>query len=141
MTIEVPESHQQCCVCSSAPDGNGLCFVRHPDGGVRALVPCTLQDQGYDGIIHGGRLAAWLDAAMTNCLFAKGIEALTADLEIRYLKPVALDQTVEVYAWVEEACTVLYRLRAEVRVSGIVHARAKARFVRRPAQKTRQEGM
>jgi acyl-coenzyme A thioesterase PaaI-like protein len=31
--------------------------------------------QGYDGVVHGGILAALLDDAMANCLWLRGVPA------------------------------------------------------------------
>lgn len=43
--------------------------------------------QGYDGIMHGGIVSTLLDEIMTRYIYAKGVTAVTARLEIRYLKP------------------------------------------------------
>lgn len=50
--------------------------------------------QGYDNIIHGGIIATLLDEAMANILVHKGLIALTADLNIRYRKPLAIGTKV-----------------------------------------------
>ena len=55
-------------------------FVLQPDGSVRGVFFASAPLEGYTGLLHGGIAAAFLDGAMTNCLFAHGIEALTAEL-------------------------------------------------------------
>ena len=45
------------------------------------------QHQGYDGIMHGGIVSTLLDEIMARYLYAKGMNAVTARLEVRYLKP------------------------------------------------------
>lgn len=66
-------THPSCFVCGAAnPSGFHLRFALAPDGSVSAHVPCPQQFQSYDGTLHGGVVAALLDAAMTNCLFARG---------------------------------------------------------------------
>lgn len=39
---------------------------------------------GYDGVVHGGILAAVLDDAMANLFFLRGEEALTTRMEVRF---------------------------------------------------------
>ena len=43
--------------------------------------------QGYDGIMHGGIVSTLLDEIMARYIYAKGVTAVTARLEIKYLKP------------------------------------------------------
>lgn len=38
----------------------------------------------YIDLLHGGIASTLLDAAMTHCLLSKGIEALTAELNVRF---------------------------------------------------------
>ncbi len=47
----------------------------------------TAQHQGYDGIMHGGIVSTLLDEIMARYIYVKGVTAVTARLEIRYLKP------------------------------------------------------
>ena len=68
-----------------------LDFRPDAEGGVRADLQGGARLQGYDGILHGGVVAALLDAAMTHCLFHHGVVGLTAELRVRYLKPVPCD--------------------------------------------------
>lgn len=67
-------------------------------GGVNALFKAESLWQGYQGVLHGGMISTLLDAAMTHCLFHQGIEAVTADLQVRFLKPVSCDQMLELRA-------------------------------------------
>jgi uncharacterized protein (TIGR00369 family) len=87
--------------------------------------------QGYDGILHGGMIAALLDAAMTHCLFHHGVQAVTGDLQVRFLKPVSCNAALDIQAWVLSSTPPLYRLRAELVHEGDVMAWAEAKFLRR----------
>jgi uncharacterized protein (TIGR00369 family) len=53
--------------------------------------------QGYDGVVHGGILAALLDDAMANCLWLRGIAAVTAKMALRYRQPVRVGSRLLVY--------------------------------------------
>src|SRR5664280_1144529 len=54
-------------------------YVTHFTGGP--------QHQGYDGIMHGGIISTLLDEVMARYIYAKGMNAVTARLEVRYVKP------------------------------------------------------
>jgi acyl-coenzyme A thioesterase PaaI-like protein len=55
------------------------------------------EHQGYDGIVHGGILAAVLDDAMANCLWLRGIPVVTAKMTLRYREPVRIGSSLLVY--------------------------------------------
>lgn len=87
--------------------------------------------QGYDTLVHGGVIAPLLDAAMTHCLFHQSIQAVTGDLRVRFLHPVACDVPLELRARLLFACPPLYQLQAELRCDGQVLAGAEGKFMRR----------
>lgn len=68
---------------------------------------------------------------MTNCLFALGCAAVTADLNVRFRDPVATSDWAVVRAWVESSLAPLYKLAAELVQDGEIKATATARFVER----------
>ncbi len=74
----------RCFVCGQDnPIGLKLKFV--PAGeGVRAEFTPSELHAGYDGLVHGGILAALIDDAMANIWFTRGQEAVTAKIEIRF---------------------------------------------------------
>lgn len=45
------------------------------------------QHQGYDNIMHGGIVSTLLDEVMARYIYAKGMNAVTAKLEVKYAKP------------------------------------------------------
>ena len=78
--------------------------------------------------MHGGLVAAVLDDAMTNCLFAHRIVAMTAQLTIRYLRPVRTGRAAFVRAWVVKSSSRLQMVAADLMQDGEVHAKAQAKF-------------
>lgn len=50
--------------------------------------------EGYRGIYHGGITAALLDEVMVKAILASGIYAFTAELTIRYKKPVRVGDKI-----------------------------------------------
>jgi acyl-coenzyme A thioesterase PaaI-like protein len=104
--------------------------VLQPDGSVQGVFAARAPFEGYSGLLHGGIAAAFLDGAMTNCLFAHGIEALTAELAVRYREPVAVPGEIVTHATLTESHGRLHLLRAELRQEGRVKATAVGKFVR-----------
>lgn len=108
-----------------------LRFRDMDDGTMTALFEAHPALQGYDGILHGGLIGALLDAVMTHLLLHRGIPAMTAEIGIRYMKPVPCTGTTHLAARMDLERPPLYRLRAELRVGDTVHATAVATFIYR----------
>jgi len=123
-------THARCAICG-ATDCQDLhvCFHALPDGSVRGIFEARPDLQGYPNTLHGGIVSTLLDAAMTNCLFAHGFAAVTAELTVRFLRPVAADRPVTVSAWIEKSWRRLHLLAAELRQEGELMATAIAKFV------------
>lgn len=128
-TVRRPTSHTQCMACGVDAE-LGLRFHASAQG-VTASLRLKAEWQGYSGALHGGMTATLLDAAMTHCLFHQGIEAMTADLQIRYLAPVPCPDSIELEAHLIGHRKLVYELVAELRSAGVVKAHAKAKFMRR----------
>ncbi len=125
------EAHPFCFVCSgSNPMGLALRYTPQPDGSVSAnfLGHCALE--GYPGLLHGGVIAALLDGAMTNCLFARGIRGLTVELWVRYHAGVVGAEESLLRAWVEDESHGLFQLRAKLSQGGKVKASATGKFMK-----------
>jgi len=107
--------------------------LRHepqPDGSVSAKFLGHSALEGYSGFLHGGLIAAMLDGAMTNCLFARGIRGLTAELKVRYHESVAASEEVFLQAWLEDDAHGPYQLRANLTQGGEVKASATGKFMK-----------
>ena len=79
------------------------------------LVPEEWQ-QGYTEIIHGGIIATLLDEVMTKLVFELGMNAVTAELSVRFKKPVGLNDKLLVKGQINEE------------TSRIIYAKAEAKF-------------
>jgi len=121
--------HAACLLCGTEnPWSLGLAFESDGAGGVSAMLKADERLQGYAGMLHGGVSAAMLDAAMTNCLFHKGVRAVTADLRVRYIKAVPLNTDVVLRAWMTAETPPLYRMKAELCLEKSVLVWAQATF-------------
>ena len=66
---------------------------------------------------------------MTNCLFAQGSVAMTAELKVRYRKPVLIGQEMIIRAWITRSQPPLHLLEAELKQEGCIKAIASAKFL------------
>jgi len=125
-------AHPSCAVCGRADEcGLGLRFSLQDDGSVEALFRCRQAHQGYTGMLHGGVTSALLDGAMTNCLFAHGVTAVTGEMKVRFRHPIDLRRPVAVRGRLGRWQPPLYVAEAEVLQDGRVKANAEGRFLER----------
>ncbi len=121
---------------------DGRCFVCGPENqqglkvrftvdregrGASALVRVGSQFQGWEGVVHGGILAALLDEASIYACRAVGERFVTAELKVRYRKPVAVDTELLVTARIVDQKRRVFSVTAQVEAAGEVLAEAEAR--------------
>lgn len=81
--------NRKCFVCGDHnPDGLRIAFQRHDANTCTATWVAGATFQGYAGIVHGGLLSTLLDEAMAHSLNGAGLQVVTADLRVRFLRPV-----------------------------------------------------
>jgi uncharacterized protein (TIGR00369 family) len=88
--------------------------------------------EGYNGMLHGGVISAIADGAMANCLFAHGIVAVTAELNVRFRHPVVLGTTLVVMARIIRRAETLFLLEANLLQDGEIKVKATGKFLQRP---------
>lgn len=127
------QAHPRCVVCNPNRDGGlRLDFAPTADGGVEALFHADARWEGYPGFVQGGIVSSLLDGAMTNGLFARGTVNVTAEMTVRFLEPLLLDEDAVVSAHVERDRPPLRIVNAEVRQGGRVKATARGKFLPHP---------
>lgn len=72
--------------------------------------------QGYTGIIHGGIIATLLDEVMGKLAFKLGINVLTAELSVRFKKPVGLADQLLIKGQITEETSRIIYAKAEARL-------------------------
>ncbi len=113
----------RCFVCGQDnPIGLKLKFAR-ADTGVRAEFTPSELHAGYEGLVHGGILAALIDDALANIWFVRGQEAVTAKIEVRFRREAKPGDRLVVTAKPTGAKGGLKTARATVaRADGVVVA-------------------
>lgn len=121
--------HPACLVCRAQHEGGlGLRFEQQADGSVISHFACDSDYQGYPDRLHGGVVAMLLDAAMTNCLFAQQIRAVTGKLNVRFRHPVKVGAEAVVRARLVDQSPPLYLLEAELMQHDTLCAHAEGSF-------------
>src|SRR5258707_3101439 len=93
-----PKPENPCFGCGAAnPRGMRLVFDRD-DARQRIVGRFRLgpEYQGGAGFIHGGIIATVLDEVMSKVGTLSNVRAVTADLRVEYLKPIHVDEEVQV---------------------------------------------
>lgn len=86
--------------------------------------------QGWQGIVHGGIVATVLDEAMTRLLWEQGMMVVTAEITVRYRKPLMVGTHVRVSAWKVREFGRLVEAAAVVADNEDEYATAAGKFMR-----------
>lgn len=85
------------------------------------------QFQGWQDVVHGGVLAALLDEACIYACRSKADQCVTAELQVRYRKPVPVGSLVEVSGCLTDSRRKIWQAAAEIRIEGQLFAEAQAK--------------
>ena len=89
LTPMVHAAQNRCFGCGAAnPIGMHLEFFRAEDGSVVSMPTVADTFEGPRGYLHGGVIATLLDEAMSKAVRARGLTAMTRQMEVEYLRPV-----------------------------------------------------
>jgi len=123
--------HPNCFVSRAAAElGLDVRFAACGDETVEAAISAPASWEGFPGLVHGGIIAALLDSAMVNALFARGTVALTAELNVRYWQPLPVGQPAVVYGQVVRCEPPLYLGEARIVSANKLIASCKGKFMR-----------
>ena len=128
-----PNPENRCFGCGGANDkGMKLTFAQ--DNERRRIVGRFVlgeRYQGGGGMAHGGIIATLLDEAMGKVCRFREVRAVTAQLNVQYLKPVSVHDEIIVEGWEEseQKGRNLFHVGEIRNAAGEVLARGQARFV------------
>lgn len=127
----LPSNHQNCAVCCQPffSDQQIIDFTHLADGSVQTTITATEKMQGYQGVMQGGLISTLHDTAMTHCLFAHNIQALTASLNVRFIQTVPLHTTLCVTAKMIKRTKRFFALESRIEAEGVICSTAEAKFM------------
>jgi len=125
---------RMCFVCGMEnPIGLKLFFYTDDQGRTIARFRPREEHQGYPGYLHGGIISTLLDETMGRVLTHQEVWAMTGRLEIKFRKPVPLDQELTIVAELTRDRSRAYEAVGEIRLpDGTVLAEAKGLYLRVP---------
>ncbi len=89
--VDQPLDDGHCFGCGPLSDiGLKMRFDERPDGTVECRFSLGEAYQGWRGVAHGGIVALVLDEAMAYAAATRGLLGVTAELKMRFRKPVPL---------------------------------------------------
>jgi uncharacterized protein (TIGR00369 family) len=122
-------------VCFGCGGGNprGMKLTFEQDDAARRIIGRFRLGQEYQGafgIIHGGVIALILDEVMGKVCRFRGVRAVTAEMNVEYLKPIWVDADLVVEGYEKEMEGRNLHLVGEIKdTSGKLLARSRGRFV------------
>jgi uncharacterized protein (TIGR00369 family) len=127
-----PNPTNKCFGCGGA-NGLGMKLTFVQDNVNRRIVGKFILGEAYQGgggMGHGGIIATLLDEAMGKVCRFREVRAVTAELNVQYLKPVRVDQEIIVEGFETEVKGRNLFLAAEIRNgAGEILAKGTGRFV------------
>ncbi|MEO0119043.1 MAG: PaaI family thioesterase [candidate division WOR-3 bacterium] len=91
------KSSDYCFACGNKnPIGFQLKIIETKNGVKTEFIP-KKEYEGYQNIIHGGIVATLLDEMIAWACRKKGYDAVTAELQVRYKKPMVLNKKYFAY--------------------------------------------
>jgi acyl-coenzyme A thioesterase PaaI-like protein len=132
--MEKQPNSRMCFVCGiEKPIGLKLKFYTDDEGRCIAHFRPGHEHQGYPGQLHGGLISTLLDETMGRVLTRRNVWAMTGRLEIKFAKPVPLDQELTIVGELTRSRSRAYEAKGEIRLpDGTVLVEGSGLYIRIP---------
>lgn len=117
------EVHRNCHACGNP--ALRLEFEIEPEETICARLTLGGETCSYTGTVHGGLLSLLIDEIATCCLFAHGIQAVTARMKIRYRHPVRPGDELVIRARAQLVRVPRYDVHCELEQGGRITTDAR----------------
>jgi uncharacterized protein (TIGR00369 family) len=126
---------RMCFICGERnPAGVHVRFYEQDDGSVLARFTPREHHQGYPGRMHGGVITAVMDEAVGRAImirYGEAIWGVTAELNVRFRKPVPLDVELTVVGRITHEGSRLFEGTGELYLpDGTVAVEAAGKYVK-----------
>jgi acyl-coenzyme A thioesterase PaaI-like protein len=116
--MEKQPNSRMCFVCGiENPIGLKLKFYTDDEGRCVARFWPKPEHQGFPGQLHGGIISTLLDETMGRLLTPKNVWAMTGRLEIKFRKPVPMDQELTIVGELTRSRSRAYEARGELQLA------------------------
>ncbi len=132
--MEKQPNSRMCFVCGIENRiGLQLKFYSDDEGRCITRFQPKPEHQGFPGQLHGGLISSLLDEAMGRVLIREDVWAMTGRLEIKFSKPVPLDQELTVVGELTRNRSRAYEARGEIRLpDGTILVEGSGVYIRIP---------
>ncbi len=111
------------------PQGLHLSFEKIDRKVVAKFLP-RKEHQGYRDIVHGGIITTVLDEAMVKACILNGFNAVTAEIVVRFRRPLITGTSCTVEAWINTEGSRLIEAESSIKdIEGNIIATAKAKLI------------
>ena len=108
--------YDMCFACGKDnPISLGLKFETIDNNKVKAVFKPKTEHQGYEGVLHGGIVSTLLDEAMVSAIVAQGLEAVTAELNIRFKEAITVNEELHIYGNIIQKKSKMIITEGEIR--------------------------
>ncbi len=121
------------CFCCGEQNEKGLKLTFDTEEQDTASTVFTIPDYftGWANLTHGGFISMLLDETMAQACMAKGLKGVTAELTIRFIKPLPVATEVQVTGVIRELKKRIAITTGRLTdTAGTVYAEGKAKFIR-----------
>ena len=125
--------YSHCFVCGDQNE-HGL-KAKFFDDGDQAITDLVTEPvfEGYRGIYHGGLISTLLDEVMIKAILARDVMAVTAELTVRFRKPLGIGVKLHLTGKIIRVRGRVYITEGEaVGEDSTVYATAKGRYIEAP---------
>jgi len=114
VSIDTEKSLTMCFACGrDNPIGLRLNFTWDNNLARAEFTPSQFH-QGWSGIVHGGIIGCLLDEAMTYAPYFKGLDCITAKMELRLRRPALIGETLIITSSITKQTRKLVETKAAV---------------------------
>jgi uncharacterized protein (TIGR00369 family) len=125
------KSSDYCFACGQDNEHGMRLRIVPTEDGCRAVFTPPRRFEGFHGMVHGGIVATLLDEVIAWACRLRGYNGLTAELTVRYKKPVPVNEPVELIGRVLNEHGKLVHAESLMRnEKGEVLATARAKMIR-----------
>ncbi len=127
--MDLIRRYSNCFVCGDKNEYGLRVDFFCDDGVSRAEYVAEEKFQGYRNLLHGGIISALLDEVMIKAVIAKGILAVTVEIEVKFIKPVKIGEKLFLEGKVTEEQKKMFTAKGTVTNSkGEIVATGKGKF-------------
>ncbi len=121
------------CFCCGVKNDRGLKLTFDTSVKDTAVTKLSVPEYftGWANLTHGGLISMLLDETMAQACMAKDLKGVTAELTVRFIKPLPVGTEITVSGRIEELKKRIARTTGVIKDSGgTIYAEGRAKFIR-----------